>query len=107
MKSSFSQIAFCYQYAKCEIPVLKEYDITGHKLAAVETPICVEASAHYVTSGSDKTSGGSVIENVLELLVNSSRDLLYDSRVAEQALNILGRMAFNLGRSNCHQSEQP
>ena len=86
---------------------MKEYDITGHKLAAIETPICVEASAHYVTSGSDKTSAGSVTENTLELLVSSTRDLLHDSRMAEQVLNILRRTAFNLGRSNRHHSEQP
>ena len=86
---------------------MKEYDITGHKLAAIETPICVEASAHYVTSGYDETSAGSVTENTLQLLVSSTRDLLHDSRMAEQALNILGRMAFNLGRSNQHHSEQP
>ena len=86
---------------------VKEYDITGHKLAAIETPICVEASAHYVTTGSGETPAGSVTENMLHLLVSSTRDLLHDSRMAEPALNILGRTAYNLGQLNRHHSKQP
>ena len=86
---------------------MKEYDITGHKLAVIETPVCVETSAHYVTTGSGKTPAGSVAENMLPLLVSSIKDMLHDNRMAEPALSILGRTAYNLGQSNRHRSKQP
>ena len=86
---------------------MKEYDITGNKLTVIETPFCVETSAHDVTTGSGGTSAGSMAENTLHLLVGSIKDMLHDNRMAEPALNILGRTAINLGQSNRHHSEQP
>ena len=86
---------------------MKEYDITGNKLAVIETPICVETSAHDVTTGSGETLAASMAENMLHLLVGSIKDMLHDNRMAEPALNILGRTAYNLGQLNRHRSKQP
>ena len=86
---------------------MKEHDITGNKLAGIETPICAETSVHDVTTGSGETLAGSMAENMLPLLVSSIKDMLHDNRMAEPALSILGRTAYNLGQSNRHRSKQP
>ena len=86
---------------------MKEYDITGNKLTVIETPFCVETSAHDVTTGSCETSAGSMAETTLHMLVGSIKDMLRDNRMAEPALNILGRTAYNLGQLNRHRSKQP
>ena len=86
---------------------MKEYDITGNKLTVIETPFCVETSAHDVTTGSCETSAGSMAETTLHMLVSSIKDMLHDNRMAEPALNILGRTAYNLGQLNRHRSKQP